>query len=381
MAGLQKFFLFCSGAHDSVLKRTPTELNKYVGIGATIFFTGVFAAIAGAYAIFTVFQSYLIALAFGMLWGLMIFNLDRYIVSTMKKKGSFWRDFGSAFPRIVLAVLIAIVIAKPLELKIFDSEIRSELALMQQENYKQQEALVNSRFTDELELAKTELAALKTEINDQVVVRDRLDAIAIQEADGTGGSLRRNMGPIYLAKKDDALRAQEELTRLEEKNAPLIAAKQNRIGEIESSKATELANMERVQLTGFAARIDALDRLGSRSDAIYWAGLFIMLLFIAIETAPVFVKLITQRSPYDYVLDKHEHKVAMNHRQITTSLSYATKNQLDFELETGQYKTRLAIKAEKEIAEQALNDQLERLKKNPFSWKELVEKGRLFGIE
>jgi hypothetical protein len=32
-----------------------------------------------------------------------------------------------------------------------------------------------------------------------------------------------------------------------------------------------------------------------------------MLLFIAIETAPVFVKLISARGPYDDLLEAHEH--------------------------------------------------------------------------
>ena len=56
MQSLKQFFLFCSGANFSILKRTPTEYNKYVGIGATIFFTGVFAAIAAGYALSTVFE-------------------------------------------------------------------------------------------------------------------------------------------------------------------------------------------------------------------------------------------------------------------------------------------------------------------------------------
>ena len=135
MQALKNFFLFCSGANFSILKRTPTEVNKYVGIGATIFFTGVFAAIAAGYALYTVFDSAWLIVPIALLWGLMIFNLDRFIVSTMKKKGSFIRDFTSALPRLVLAVLIAIVIAKPLELKIFESEIDAELVKMQQENY------------------------------------------------------------------------------------------------------------------------------------------------------------------------------------------------------------------------------------------------------
>ena len=67
------------------------------------------------------------------LWGMMIFNLDRYIVSGMRKKSNFLKEFAMAAPRIVLAVFIGIVIATPLELKLFESEINAELGMMQQE--------------------------------------------------------------------------------------------------------------------------------------------------------------------------------------------------------------------------------------------------------
>ena len=48
--------------------------------------------------------------------------------------------------------------------------------------------------------------------------------------------------------------------------------------------------------------MEALSRLTASSDAIWLANLFIVLLFIALETAPVFVKLISPQGPYDHLL-------------------------------------------------------------------------------
>lgn len=64
---------------------------------------------------------------FGFLWGLMIFNLDRFIVSSMKKRNNAWSEWKMAFPRLVFAVLLAIVITRPLEFKIFEKEINRKL--------------------------------------------------------------------------------------------------------------------------------------------------------------------------------------------------------------------------------------------------------------
>ena len=147
MKKLKYFFWLCSGANRSLLEKCPTEGSKYAGIGATIFFTGIFASLAGAYALYTVFDNYIAATLFGIVWGLMIFNLDRYIVSSMRKEGNFKKEFYTALPRIVLAVFISLVIAKPLEMRVFEKEINSELELMEQKTIAEKEAQIKTRFS------------------------------------------------------------------------------------------------------------------------------------------------------------------------------------------------------------------------------------------
>ena len=134
MNRLKEFFWQCAGANKEILNNCPSESSKYVGIGATIFFTGVFASLAGGYAIYTIFDSYWAAAFFGIIWGLMIFNLDRFIVSSMRKNGDSRQEWLSALPRLILAVIISVVIAKPLELKIFEKEVEAEISLMIQED-------------------------------------------------------------------------------------------------------------------------------------------------------------------------------------------------------------------------------------------------------
>ena len=41
---------------------------------------------------------------------------------------------------------------------------------------------------------------------------------------------------------------------------------------------------------------------------MWWANIFIVLLFIAIETSPIFVKLISGKGPYDNLLKIEEHR-------------------------------------------------------------------------
>ena len=211
MKELKQFFLFCSGVDLTILAQCPSDNNKYVGIGATIFFTGLLAFVSSSYALFTVFDNWLAALFMGIIWGTMIFNLDRYIVASMKIRDGIFGNFFVALPRLAMAILLALVISKPLELKIFEKEINSELIVMEQAVYKEQEDGISNRYSAQIGTLKSDILLLQQEINTQTEARDGKALAALKEADGSGGSQVRNMGPIYKAKKADADQAQSEL--------------------------------------------------------------------------------------------------------------------------------------------------------------------------
>ena len=369
MERIRKFLWLCSGADLATLKRTPTEANKFIGIGGTVFFTAVLAFFSSAYAIYTVFDSYLAAIAFGLVWALMIFNLDRYIVSSMKNKDNFWNDFFVASPRVIIAVFLAIVISKPLELKIFEKEINAELVSMEQEIKKTQEDKLRARYTPQLQEHQEAVATLKAELLEKANQRDALALEALKEADGTGGSGIRNMGPIYQAKKAEADKAAAEYQALLAKNANYINEHVAAHNALMAQQQEEINALPQTGFSGLAARIDALGRLTARSETIAIANLFIILLFIAIETAPVMVKLISYRSPYDYKLDAHEHAFEMQHKERTSEQFEAVKNKIKFHTETGAFRVRAEIEAEKELIERSIKERMEQLRGDDVNWK------------
>lgn len=362
MQDLKDFFLFCAGVDRSILAEVPSDENKYLGIGATVFFTGVLALFSSAYALFTVFDSWLAALVFGLFWGLMIFNLDRYIVSSMKSRGGFFRNFFVALPRLIMAVLLALVISKPLELKIFEKEINAELLVMEQEVYKEQEDRIKLRYTPQIEAYKADVITLKTEIETKTTARDEKALAALQEADGSGGSQIRNMGPIYRAKKAEADKAEQELQAALATNMPLIQEKEVAITELEQTIQADIAGLQRGAFGGLAARTDALSRLAHDSEAIYWASLFVMLLFIAVETAPIFVKLISPRSPYDYLLQEHEHVYEVATTESTTMRQNELRNRLQVHTEVGVHQAKADIQAQKAVIDAKLRHRIDQLR-------------------
>ena len=307
MNRIKRFFWLCSGSHINLLEKAPTESAKYVGIGATIFFTGIFASIAGAYAIYTFTDNIWLASLIGLVWGGMIFNLDRYIVSSMRKSNSFKKEWLMALPRIILALIISLVIARPLELKIFEKEIKAELAFINDEMMAARRDSVNNYYQKQIAGEQKNIEILQAGIASKEKQRDELRAQASAEADGTGGTMKRNAGPIYKIKKANADIVEEELKSLRTTNEALIASKQDQQELWQENKNQKLAAITNPDYTGFAARLEALARLTSKNYSLLLANLFIILLFIAIETAPVMVKLISSKGPYDYLLETEEY--------------------------------------------------------------------------
>jgi len=300
---LQNFFILCSGADASILKTcSEGEQNKYAGIGATVFFTAVMAFIASSYAIYTVFDNVLTAVFFGLIWGLLIFNLDRFIVSTIKKRNSFGNELLQATPRIILAVIIAIVIAKPLEMKIFEKEINQ--VLLEEKNEmtlanKQQLAL---QYTPTVEKLNQDILGLKAEIATKETETNALYDTYISEAEGTAGTLLLGKGPVYAEKRQKHDAALAELQALKQSNAEKIAAIENQIATLNTEYAETVKNSQPIidGIDGLMARINALDKLP------WLTSFFIFLLFLAIETSPIIAKLLAPKGEYDLKLEDEE---------------------------------------------------------------------------
>ena len=300
---LKQFFILCSGADKDILENcSEGEQTKFVGIGATVFFTAAMAFIASAYALFTVFDSPYPAIAFGLVWSLLIFNLDRFIVSTIRKRDKKTNEFLQATPRIILAVIIAIVISKPLEIKIFEKEINT--VLLKEKNAM---ALANKKevatfFKSDLDKNKTDIAALKAEIANKEKEVNTLYETYITEAEGTSGTKKLGKGPVFKEKIAKHDLAKKELDSLQKKNLSKIADLDKAATTLKTDLDKKVSETQPIidGFDGLMARINALNKLP-------WApSFFIMLLFLAIETSPIIAKLLSPKGEYDFKLEDLE---------------------------------------------------------------------------
>ena len=299
----QRFFILCSGADDELLSScSKGERNRYAGIGATVFFTAVMAFLASAYALYTIFDHYLIAIGFGLIWGLLIFNLDRFIVSTIKKTGSVYKEVLQATPRIALAVIIAIVIAKPLELKIFEKEIDRVILEQKNDLTLANKTQLATQFTPEIQKLENNIEQLKDEVSVKEAEVDNLYNIYISEAEGTAGTKKLGKGPVYAEKRQKHDAALADLQLLKQTNTEKIADLESQIASLQTDYDNKVTDTQPIvdNFDGLMARLTALDTLP------WLPSFFIFLLFLAIETAPILAKLLAPRGEYDIKLKEAE---------------------------------------------------------------------------
>jgi hypothetical protein len=129
-----RLLIWCSGAAPNILNRCPTERPKYLGIGAALLITSIFAAISMTFALRTdLGASMIIAIAFALAWGLAILSLDRWLIASLQRQQRPWHYLILVLPRLTLAILLGIVISTPFVLEIFEPDINQQLALMHQE--------------------------------------------------------------------------------------------------------------------------------------------------------------------------------------------------------------------------------------------------------
>jgi hypothetical protein len=327
---IYKFFCWCSGARLYILKQCPSEYNKFYGIGVIVFLTGLMATLSGGYAFYTVFRNLALSAAFGLFWGFIIFSIDWYIVSSLRKQQNKLKELSMAIPRFILAVLISFVVSMPLKMKLFEKEIEQQILFDQQQSKISYQDLLSKEFSD-ISRLEEDNSKLRAEINLKEQQRSTLFTMIVEEAEGMSPTKRVGKGPVYTEKKIEYDKIDRELNQLRENNNLAIAKNNIVIEELRSKREEVLSDAEVVNMNsdGFLARLQAMSTLNSKSRSILLTSWFIILLFITIECSPILVKLLSARGPYDDLFEAEEYIKQVEIRRIIVKTEFTEDNQID----------------------------------------------------
>lgn len=322
----------CAGADPSILARCPhADSVKFQGVGGVVLATAVLAFASGSYAFYTVFEpktgmalgrelhvpTLVLSLVAGLVWGLVIFNLDRFIVSSTGKGDGSERISGQellqAIPRLLMAVLLGVCISAPLEIRILKPEIDAQLELEQNEYLAQLNRHTEERFATAKAELRDKVAAAQARLDERESYFERRRMEINQqrrslelEAEGGTASGRPGRGPAWRDKKDTLDQMLAELERDRRRDAARnesvvteIARWKQELVDLDARQDAALAsNVQQARhLDGLMKRIHISHEIGG---VVPWV---ILLLLLAIETGPIFFKMMLRKGAYDYLLE------------------------------------------------------------------------------
>lgn len=376
-------FLWKAAGGDKYLleKATYSDQVKYSCLGGIVFATGAMAGIAGGYAFYTIFEPrgsaiehesanwgiILLSIVFGFAWGLMIFNIDRFIVtSTGKGDGTeaiTWDEFKGAIPRIIMGAIIALTISKPVEIRMFKTEIDIKLREKQLEQQAEYQKKVDDTYTQREKILEGDMGKMlveRTDLTNRIKKAEQEYFDQLQGRTGAAGN-----GPLSKALKSQLDALNYELDQFDKSNKSQLDILKQKQEQLRVEKERERDNNEKIAngLDGLLERIKLTHEIAG-----FWITLFITLLFLAIELTPVFFKLMLIKSPYDYLAENRDELIKAE-RGIEVRYDYYKDKEglerhliINHEAERMVYEKIKVTEIQKELTDYAIEQYKEREK-------------------
>lgn len=380
-SSVMRFLWKCAGGDRYLLERaTYSDQIKYMCLGGIVFATGALAGIAGGYAFYTIFeprgsaienpidmQTVFTAIFFGIIWGLMIFNIDRFIVtSTGKGDGTEAITMGelkSALPRILMGMIIAMTISKPVEIRMFKTEIDIKLREKQLEQQAEYQKKVDKTYSDREKLLTADFGKIAEERNSLNVRIKVAEQAYTDNLMGKAVGIVGGNGPLSKALKSQLDDLTNQLAVFDSQNGKDLKELNKRKEALRIEKEIARADNTKIAngLDGLLERIKIAHEVAG-----FWISLFITLLFMAIELTPIFFKLMLTKTTYDYLAENRDELIKAEYGIEVKYDYYKDKQGVEKHLTVNHEAERLIFekievtKIQKELTEYAVQKYKER---------------------
>jgi hypothetical protein len=343
-----RFLIVLSGARPEILDRYPSERIKFQSLGWAILITATMATVSMWFALYSAmginpFGAFPIA----VIWGLIIMGIDRWLVVSMPVDGK--RKFAVAAPRLLLGLLLGTIISTPMVLRIFESEINTQITIIKNQNEvnflnSQQHSSIQARINT-WQTQVTNLQAVITSngakplnpVSDPIIQGLNTQLTSERSVAATdykawqcqlygGCGAPKGSGPLAAAsekryendeaeiatltseiqQRQQVLQASDvnsQATRLQQAKSALPNAQ----AQLKAAQGEEDALLGNFQsnnsaTNGLLIRLQALDQLSTGDSTVQMARLLLFLLFLVIELLPVTVKLMQPAGNYERIL-------------------------------------------------------------------------------
>lgn len=295
--GWSRFLWWLAAADPEVLAECKSDRERYRIIGLAVLVTALFATLAWGYFFSTVVKDDLLIGGLALFFGFAILCIDRSLIAAMQRNGK--PQFLPVAFRLVLAVTIGLFISQPVVLMLFQKDIQAQMVVDQQrkmEEFRKQQLAFNSDRTTRL---RNQLAGYDKAIADrEKQVKEYKDAY-IRETDGTGGSGKIGEYTVAKVKRNEYLKAEEELRKLQSETGPLREVPLQELAVIHAADSVSEAAYRATLTDGFLAQTEALSTLTEERPPLKQRYRLIVFIITLIEIMPLLTKLMMPKGEYD----------------------------------------------------------------------------------
>ena len=357
------FLAWLGGGDLKVLALAPdSERTRFIQMAVVLLTTSGIGTLSMMFALRDgVHTPVVVAGIGGLAWGFIILNLDRFLVLSMGHARDWKRLLLMALPRLLLAAVISTVVATPLTLRIFASDITNQMAQSNAAESKQvaaeqaqsgpatqAAALLTKINTDKSILAgnlqgtvsnpdvtfwQGKVNTLAPQVKSAQTAMDTAQAAYQCEVDGSGtgcegASDLQGNGPIAQLKENEYNQAKQQYAtldgQLQSAQQQLAAAQAaaekssgQTLGQQQAAATAELPGLQsqynklEAELTGnetqaqeavdhntgILAQLQNLSDAGAKDPMLGVAQWVVTLLFFCIEILPVMVKVLMNIGP------------------------------------------------------------------------------------
>lgn len=382
---IKKFLILCSGSDAEILYEQCSlhEQRKHATIGATVLLTSIFAFVSSSFALHSVFGDgpgqFLSIYGIALLWATFIFSVDRIIVSSIKRildKDTVRKEYLFLLFRFALAILIAISISKPLEIKIVEKAIDFQLAELERTTRRHYTAdyevnynkaydtviTVSSGITNSLlpayKIMSGELALFQGQLRELKRVQARRAGLVESLAQSGITEEEKALLSSDLEKLDNAYPKLEAMIAKQARECGIRQARVNgKRREIEDARQTEATSREKMTFEAgnldkagtllktnenrirggtsayFVNQVREFGKLKKNDDTLWWMDIMLTLLFLMVETMPILSKVIMPPGQYDYIVKENDDVERMrlalktgSNERLSSELNSAVKN-------------------------------------------------------
>ncbi|MEQ8909475.1 MAG: DUF4407 domain-containing protein [Vicingaceae bacterium] len=307
---MNNFFVWCAGSDPHLLKHcSKREQIKHQGFGTLVLIPAILGFVSMSFALSTLDSMESkpwLYLSGGLLWGLIIFAFDRFIVSTHQKRPHqkeelknpvFYLRFGFAF-------LLGIVISHPLVMFYFNGSIEDQL----RQNQIEQRAMIQAEYNSLIQENDAQIALYDSAYQAKLEARNEQAKVVEKEIDGEvlenakGNKVTTGLygkGPAAEQKMAqlNLLQTELELSQIEYQKRKQELRAENKLLQLKSDSISKAFTLS----ADYLQRELALEQIKEKNSIVSLTQWLLISLFVLVDILPLIFKTFSSFGLYEKV--------------------------------------------------------------------------------